>query len=86
MLTENKMIYLVIKPCFLVHDGLLESHERVRLFLKQNLLHLLGNFVEEQVIQLTTVVIERMSFLEFLSGRKFLWEFLWQVLPNNSRG
>ena len=35
MLTENKMIYLVIKPYFLVHDGLLESHERVRLFLNK---------------------------------------------------
>ena len=34
-----------------------------------------------KITQLTTVVIERASFLEFLSGRKFLWEFLWQVLP-----
>ena len=33
-----------------------------------------------KITQLTTVVIERASFLEFLSGRKFLWEFLWQVL------
>ena len=33
-----------------------------------------------KITQLTTVVIERTSFLEFLSGRKFLWEFLWQGL------
>ena len=33
-----------------------------------------------KITQLTTVVIERTSFLEFLSGCKFLWEFLWQVL------
>ena len=39
-----------------------------------------------KITQLTTVVIERASFLEFLSGRKFLWEFLWQVLPRTVKG
>ena len=39
-----------------------------------------------KITQLTTVVIERASFLEFVSGRKFLWEFLWQVLPRRLKG
>ena len=39
-----------------------------------------------EITQLTTVVIERASFLEFLSGGKFLWEFLWQVLTGRGKG
>ena len=39
-----------------------------------------------EITQLTTVVIERASFLEFLSGGKFLWEFLWQVLTGRVKG
>ena len=39
-----------------------------------------------KITQLTTVVIERASFLEFVSGRKFLWEFLWQGLPRRLKG
>ena len=39
-----------------------------------------------EITQLTTVVIERTGFLEFLSGGKFLWEFLWQVLTGRVKG